>query len=105
MNDIAFQVLKVVLTVCAFVVTVYAVPYLDALAKNEKYAGLSNAVGVFVRAAEQTIKGKGAGAEKKEYVMAAVTAWLSQRGISMTADKISDLIEAAVYGMNMAKGE
>ena len=55
MNDVAFSILKIVVSVCSALVTLYVIPYLHALKQNEKYAGMAEAVEVAVRAAEQTL--------------------------------------------------
>ena len=47
-------------------------------------------------AAEQIFAGSGRGEEKKEYVVQ----WLKDRGITVDAEKIDAMIEAAVYELN-----
>lgn len=99
MNDVTFGILKVVISVCASLITIYVVPYLYALQKNEKYAQLIDVISNAVRAAEQVVKGTGMGTVKKERVMQFVREWLGKQGLTLTDEQISELTEAAVYGM------
>lgn len=99
MNDLTFQVLKIVLTACTAILTVYLIPYLKTLKDNKRYGNLVEIIGVAVRAAEQTIREAGQGAAKKEQVVETVREWMNARGIDITYDQLSQLIEAAVYSM------
>ena len=104
MSDLSFTVLKVVISFCVFLVTVYAVPYLDALRKNEKFAALMDAIVNAVQAAEQVVTGQGRGSLKKQRVMEDISSWLTKHHLEMTAEELSELVESAVYSMNAAKG-
>lgn len=97
MNELTFDILKIVVSVCAAIITVYAVPYLKTLKEDRRYAQTLNMVGVAVRAAEQTIKGSGKGMEKKKEVENIIYAWLMEKGIEITPEQINQLIECAVY--------
>ena len=97
MNELTFDLLKIVISVCAAIITVYAVPYLKTLKEDRRYAQILNMVGVAVRAAEQTIKGAGKGVEKKKEVENIIYAWLMEKGIEITPEQINQLIECAVY--------
>jgi len=99
MNDITFDILKVVISICAALVTVYAIPYLKTLKEDRRYAQILDMVDVAVRAAEQTIKGAGKGVEKKKEVENIIYAWLMEKGIEITPEQINQLIECAVYQM------
>lgn len=99
MNDVTFMILKIVVSVCAALVTVYVVPYLKTLRNDKRYAGMVDLIGLAVRAAEQTITESGQGAVKKERVMEFVRGWLGDRGFDITYDQLSELVEAAVYQM------
>lgn len=103
MSDLSFMVLKVVISVCVFLVTVYVIPYLDALRKNEKFAALMDAIINAVQAAEQVV-GRGQGDLKKRRVMEDISSWLLKHHIEMTTNELSELVESAVYSMNAAKG-
>ena len=89
MNDITFDILKVVISICAALVTVYVIPYLKTLKEDRRYAQILDMVDVAVRAAEQTIKGAGKGMEKKKEVENIIYAWLMEKGIEITPEQIN----------------
>lgn len=97
MNELTFDLLKIVISVCAAIITVYAVPYLKTLKEDRRYAQIVEMVEVAVRAVEQTIKGSGKGIEKKIAVEDIIYAWLLEKGIKITPEQINQLIECAVY--------
>ena len=99
MNEITFDILKIVVSICAALATAYVIPYLRTLKEDKRYASLIEMVEVAVLAAEQTI-GSGEGARKKTEVIDFVTRWMEERGIYITQEQLSQLIEAAVYQMN-----
>lgn len=100
MNEVTFNILKIVISVVVALVATYLVPYIKTKTAEAKYDRLLHIVATAVRAAEQTIKGDGKGALKKEEVLDFVTFWLSQHGMSISAAQLDQLIEAAVYSMN-----
>lgn len=100
MNELLFDVVKIVVAVMAVLISTYLVPYLKSLARNEKYARLVEFVSTAVHAAEQTIKGDGRGGERKHEVLKQVRGWLNGRGIDVTEEQLNILVEAAVYNMN-----
>ena len=100
MNEITYMVLRVVISVCAALVTAFVVPYLRTLRTDKRYSALIDIVRVAVLAAEQTVVGQGQGAAKKEQVIEFVRAWMAKQGIDITYDQLSSLIEAAVFEMN-----
>lgn len=99
MNNITFDVLKIVISVCAALITVYAVPYLKALKEDSRYESLVDMVEVAVRAAEQTFKQSGQGAQKKEEVLNFISEYMTTHGLSISSYQLNQLIEAAVYQM------
>ena len=103
MNDITFDILKVVISICAALVTVYVIPYLKTLKEDRRYAQILDMVDVAVRAAEQTIKGAGKGMEKKKEVENIIYAWLMEKGIEITPEQINQLIECAVYQLKQER--
>ena len=103
MNELTFDILKIVVSVCAAIITVYAVPYLKTLKEDRRYAQILDMVDVAVRAAEQTIKGAGKGVEKKKEVENIIYAWLMEKGIDITPEQINQLIECAVYQMKQER--
>lgn len=98
MNDITFNILKIVIAVASVLITTYLIPYIKTKTQDARYQKLLHIVEVAVKAAEQTIGG-GQGKIKKEEVIAFVTDWMVNHGIMITQEELSQLIEAAVYGM------
>lgn len=103
MNEITFSVLKIVVSVCAALITVYAVPYIKSLRDDARYKRVIDVIELAVRAAEQTITESGKGAEKKQKVVEFVQRWMNDAGIKITIDELSELIEAAVFQMKQAQ--
>lgn len=99
MNDFSFQLLKMVISVCAALITMFLIPYIKTLRSDKRYAQMLDMVAIAVRAAEQTITSSGAGVAKKERVMDFVQDWMNKQGIDITYEQLSELVEAAVYNM------
>lgn len=99
MDNVTMMILKLVISVCAALITAYAVPYLKTLKNDARYERMLDMVALAVRAAEQTITGSGQGAVKKAEVIKFVSEWLYGKGINITEDELDQLIEAAVYQM------
>lgn len=99
MNDLTFNILKIVISVAIALITTYLVPFLKNKIAQEKYNDLLQMVNVAVLAAEQTI-GSGMGSLKKEEVVKFVSSYMNERGIKITKEQLSNLIEAAVFAMN-----
>lgn len=99
MDEVTFDILKIIVSVCAAVITVYIVPYLKALKEDKRYASLVAMVETAVRAAEQTFKAGRQGAAKKEEVMTFVAGWMQKQGIKISTHQLDQLIECAVYQM------
>ena len=97
MNEITFDILKIVVSICAALVTVYLIPYIRTLKEDKRYESLVGIVEVAVKAAEQNFKQKGSGAAKKEEVMKFVQDWMMNHGIEIRIDQLDQLVEAAVY--------
>ena len=102
MNDITFVLLKIVISICAALVTAYIIQYIKTLKTDRRYAGMLDMIDIAVRAAEQQI-GSGCGERKKERVMEFVHDWLTRQGVKITKEQLSELIEAAVFNMNQEK--
>ena len=100
MNDLTFNLLKIVISIAIALITTYLVPFIKNKIQQDKYAELLQMVNVAVLAAEQTFKGSGMGALKKEEVIGFVTKWMNDRGVIISEEQLSNLIEAAVYAMN-----
>lgn len=99
MDEITYDILKIVVTVCAALVTAYLIPYIKSLKEDKRYGQIMEMIEVAVRAAEQTIKGSGKGEAKKIEVMDYVSRYMDSVGIKITAEQLDRLIECAVYQM------
>lgn len=98
-NDITFVVLKLVVSACAILVTIYVIPFLKSKVDDKQWNDLLDIVEKSVLAAEQTIGAKN-GTIKKSEVMAFVMDYISDKGLNLTKELIDQLVEAAVYKMN-----
>ena len=98
MNDVTFIILKIVVSVCAALITVYVIPYLKTLRQDKRYASLLEMIEVAVRAAEQSLKNE-TGDFKKSEVVSFVCHWLETNGVKIDMEQLDKLIECAVYQM------
>lgn len=99
MNDITFNILKVAVSICAALITAYLIPYLRTLKEDRRYMSLVDMVEVAVRAAEQTFRQSGQGAQKKEEVLNFISEYMTTHGFSISSYQLDQLIECAVYQM------
>lgn len=103
MNDLTFDILKVVVSISCALISAYLVPFIRNKLQDAEYQSLFKIVEIAVRAAEQTLTGAGKGRIKKQEVITFVTSWCKQHGITITDEQLSQLIEAAVFNMNLEK--
>lgn len=101
MNEITFNILKIVVAVATVLISAYVIPLLKVKVTDAKYQRLLEIVEIAVRAAEQTIKGSGHGAIKKDEVITSVTKWMVAHGIMITEEQLDQLIECCVYNLKM----
>lgn len=100
MNDIVFEVVKVVVMVAALVITRYLVPWLkekigaDKLALAEKWAKYA------VLKAQQVLWDE-TGKDRKAYVTEFLKEILMAKNISLSDEQLDVLIEAAVKQMKI----
>lgn len=77
------------------IITCVLVPYIKSKTTAEQQKEINAWVKIAVTAAEQIYAGQGRGEEKKAYVLN----WLRERGVTVDAEKLDALIEAAVYDL------
>lgn len=99
MDEFTLLVLKIVVSVCAALITAYVVPYIKTMKEDARYAAVIEMIEVAVRAAEQVIKGQRQGPLKKSEVVKFITDWTERNGINISEDQLDQLIEASVYEM------
>lgn len=97
--EMSFEFLKIIVSICSALITLWLLPYLDDLRKNKRYGVVIDMIAVAVRAAEQTITDPKSGAVKKEKVINFIKFWLNKQGIDISDEEIGELIESAVYQM------
>lgn len=105
MDEITFMILKIVVSICAALVTAYVVPYIKTLTNDAQNAKICDAVSIAVKAAEQTVKESGQGKYKKAQVIEYMTKWLNENHISISNDQLDQIIECIVYEINHSQGE
>lgn len=105
MNDVTFNILKIVLSIACALIAAYLVPLLKEKLKDAKYKNIIDAVKTAVEAAEQTFKEAGMGKVKKEEVIKFVTNWMIEQKFFITEEQLDQLIEAAVYQLNKGRDE
>lgn len=98
MNDVTFIILKLVVSVCAALVTVYLIPYIKTLREDKRYAQALDIVQTAVRAAEQSLKNE-SGEFKKSEVLTFCAHWMDEHGIYISQEQLDHLIECAVFQM------
>lgn len=79
---------------------VIIIPYLKTRLESEQYSWAAEIIEHAVRAFEQTVSGSGLGEEKFQLVISYAKRELEKRGIKLTEEQITMLIEAAVQTMN-----
>lgn len=88
-------IIEAVFALLAAVITAIVIPYIKSKTTTSQQAEINAWVKIAVTAAEQIYNGSGRGAEKKAYVLN----WLREHGITVDAEKLDALIEAAVYDL------
>ena len=86
-------IIEAVFALLAAVITAIVIPYIKSKTTASQQAEVNAWVKIAVTAAEQIYTGSGRGEEKKAYVLN----WLQEHGITVDAEKLDALIEAAVY--------
>lgn len=81
-------------------IVVIVIPYLKTRLESEQYSWAAEIIEHAVRAFEQTVSGSGLGEEKFQLVISYAKRELEKRGIKLTEEQITMLIEAAVQTMN-----
>lgn len=103
MDELTFAVLKIVISVCAALITAYVIPYIKTLKDDARYAKVIDMIRVAVAAAEQTITNPKSGRIKKEKVVGFIKDWLANQNLDITDGQLDELIEAAVWQMKQGE--
>ena len=103
MNDITFKIVEYVVLALVLVIARYFIPYIALKLKNTKYANLLAYIAKAINAAESDplfndiVK---AGLKKKDYVINAVTNYMNEHHIKITADQLNILIQGIFNEFN-----
>lgn len=104
MNDIVFEVCRLIATIIGLVLAYYIIPALKTMIKEHTSNDIIEFTRLCVYAAEQIYRSaEKSGNIKKKYVEERVADWLNDNGVSISADQIDVLIESAVLAMNSAR--
>lgn len=100
MNEVLFEIIKVVVMVAALVVTKYLIPWMKEKIGTEKLAQIEKWVRYAVEMAQQVYWSK-PGEDRKAIVTEFLRDILIAKNISISEDQLDVLIEAAVKEMKM----
>lgn len=100
MNEILFEVIKVVVMVAVLVLTRYLIPWLKAKIGADKLAVAEKWVKYAVLKAQQVLWEKN-GQDKKAYVTEFLKEILIAKNIALSDEQLDVLIEAAVKQMKI----
>lgn len=103
MNDILFEILKLVVMISTFSVTAYLVPWLSRKIGADKLETIARYTKKCVLAAQQVYWAK-TGEEKRKTVQKWLQNYCENHHIAITDEQIGILIEAAVKEMKIAEG-
>jgi LL-H family phage holin len=99
MNEIIFDVARLIATITGLVVAYYIIPVLKTVVQNHIDENITGFINSCVYAAEQIYNDPKTGTTKKKFVLKAVTDWLNARNIKITDEQLNILIESAVLAM------
>ena len=103
MNDILFELLKLIVMIAVLLVMRYAIPWLRARIGAEKIAEIEKCAKKAVLMAQQVYWNK-SGEERKEIVTEFLREMLIAKNISISGEQLEILIEAAVKQMKIEEG-
>lgn len=104
MDDLLFEILKLVVTIAVIVFARYALPAIKSLTSSTCIATAEKVVSDAVLYAQQVMKDS-TGEEKKTVVTEIVEKILTDINVSMSDEQVDVLIEAAVKTMKMTEKE
>ena len=105
MSDLLFELLKIAVICGITIITAFIVPQIREATKAIMDEATYKEIEKAVRAAEQVIRAEKQGKVKKEHVIKQVSEWLQGRGYKLSPERLSELIEAAVYAMKLEQDE
>ena len=103
MNEMIFEVLRLVVLLAVFVVTCYLIPWIRGKIGQDRMDAVTGWVNAAVLMAQQVYHAK-TGAERKAIVIELLKEILIAKNISISDSQLDMLIEAAVKAMKMKEG-
>lgn len=100
MNDITFEILKLVVMVAVLVITRYLVPWIKTKIDTDKLEVIAKWAKQAVLKAQQVMQSE-SGTEKKAVVTQFLKGILIEKNISISDEQLDTLIEAAVKQMKI----
>ena len=88
-------IIEAVFALLAAIITAIVIPYIKSKTTASQQAEINACVNFTDTATTEIYTGSGRGEEKKAYVLN----WLQEHGITVDAEKLDALIEAAVYDL------
>ncbi len=104
MNEIIFELLKLVVMLAIFVTTCYLIPWIRGKIGQDKLDEITKWVNAAVLMAQQVYAAK-TGAERKAIVVDLLKDILIAKNISISDDQLDMLIEAAVKQMKISENK
>ncbi len=104
MNEIVFEILRLLVLLAVFIVTCYLLPLIKSKIGQDKLEEIIKWVNAAVLMAQQVYHAK-TGAERKAIVIDLMKGILIAKKISITDEQLDLLIEAAVKSMKIQEGE
>ncbi len=103
MNEMIFEVLRLIVLLAVFAVTCYLIPWIRRKIGKDKLDEITKWVNSAVLMAQQVYHTQ-TGAERKAIVIDLLRSILIAKNISISDDQLDILIEAAVKAMKMQEG-
>ncbi len=100
MNEMIFEILKLIVMIAVFIVTCYLIPWVRGKIGQDKLDEITKWVNAAVLMAQQVYFAK-TGAERKAIVVDLLKNILIAKNISISDEQLDMLIEAAVKAMRI----
>lgn len=100
MNEMIFEILKLIVMIAVFIVTCYLIPWVRGKIGQDKLDEITKWVNAAVLMAQQVYFAK-TGAERKAIVVDLLKNILIAKNISVSDEQLDILIEAAVKAMKI----
>ena len=102
MDDIIFEVAKLVVMIVFLVMSRYLIPWIKEELGNVRYAQIEREISMLVYAIQERYGNDMTGAERREIVRK-IKEYLQTKNISLTDERIRELNDAAVKAMKIAE--